>query len=203
MYVECAIKGPNLTTIQWFFSPSNGSGTIELQNDSKYTINNVTSDAADFSSQLTVQGFVDNSDAGVYWCMGVLDDGSTLQTLSSELLVEEEESYENLLFTCIEGTFLKNSVAKCVSVVTDSRENSSTFSAMELSTMKALTEAGNRISPTVFIIVVVVTLFVVAVLFIMCTILTTIVSLQCRRRLKMRNEHRGKLPAQHVTDYIR
>ena len=69
--------------------------------------------AADITSRLVVNGFIDDSDTGMYWCTGILEDGSTLQTHSSELLVEEQYIYEGL-FPCIDNLFLKHSELKCI-----------------------------------------------------------------------------------------
>ena len=177
--------------IQWFFS--NDSDTYELSNNGKYLITNLTTDA-DITSRLVVNGFVDDSDAGMYWCTGILEGGSTLQTLSSELVVEEQYIYEGL-FNCIKDLFLKNSELQCTSVVPDVVKTTSqgTVTSTEATTangkglwMHTVTEEVGSPSPWSFNNILIAVLSLVAVLFIICIILMIVIGLQCRRRQRMK-----------------
>ncbi len=195
--------------IQWYFSPSgkvdsNNNDIRKLHSSTKYTIETIHENSSFIKSQLTTLGFYNNSDAGGYWCGGILNDNTTLQTFSSMLVVKSRNHYSNTHFGCTKSLIFRNSHSKCtVQTTTEIHfESSSTsteihFESSSTSTelhfdssstpattevLTQSTQADQLTSPWAVNYILIVTLCLVVVLLLVCIVLMIIIGLQCRKR---------------------
>ena len=95
LILSCAVRGPNLVSIDWFWEPLNTRQPQRLPStQNKYSL--VTQFSVSQSrSQLRVQQLNDN-DAGWYYCQGNLSNG-TLLILSNRLFLAVQSEYTGAL----------------------------------------------------------------------------------------------------------
>lgn len=204
--MSCNVVGQNVTDIQWWFAPGSvEEHATQLTESSKYTLVPKTS-LEGLEVQLTVNDLGDE-DVGTYWCQASVEDKHGVQLLSASESVELEEMnwFEVNLINNECMTILRNSDARCASILVTPPSATTTLPEPTLSpspspeahtgivTQLWTTSQPVPVSATppglfqTSSIILYAVLGLVGFLAIACVLLIVVVTVLCRRRCASRN----------------
>ena len=117
--LDCAITGPNDIVVQWYFSTNDdmdilSPDTLLITNSSKHTLTPMSIENG-VRLGLTIHN-LSEANEGLYWCQGLIMDGSFLLSASASFTLNEPEFYEFLPFICHSG-FLRDSESRCATIM--------------------------------------------------------------------------------------
>lgn len=167
--------------------------TIEIQNDSKYGLTVISSENR-LTARLTVRNLGDDNSSGVYWCQGILDDGTILDKHSSILDLKTMDEYTSTI-PCILDIFLKSSSMKCITLTTpttsqDNNTSSATTVDHEVTVgiLRNMTVSTTPPTSLFFNTTLIIVTTLTSLLFIVCIVLTIVIGTQCKRREMAKSE---------------
>ena len=192
--------GSNIDRIQWYFSPPsdmNLLNTVLISNSSKYDIR-VSYSETMHTAVLFINGLLQESDMGLYWCQALHVDGTIQISPSSMFELQTEDTYA-VLPMCPDDQVIRSVSSQCASVNIHTTENatisttspwptsiSSSIINIESSTNRteSQTETPHTITGsqakssfiTLYIVI-----GVVIVLLVICILLIFIIFLLCRK----------------------
>lgn len=109
--LKCAITGPNLEQIHWFFSETiDSEEKLLLTNSTKYTLITMFQEDG-LALALTVHSLNAENDTGVYWCQASIAGSNSLLSASNYFTLEDDYGET---FQCPQN-FLRNSEILCAS----------------------------------------------------------------------------------------